>query len=102
VLVSASKPRNVIAWGNARGDIREFLEALKARNPIADQTGIALAISFRAFSAKTFQLILPGPSAEAITFRAFATESQSCHTSRYLKFQRWLGYPSQSLFIFVR
>ena len=35
--------------------------------------------SFRAFSAKKFLSVLPGPMAQAFAFRAFGAESRSFH-----------------------
>jgi hypothetical protein len=53
------------------------LEALKARNrkgSIKTEVIMLRPTTFRAFSAGNLQLILPGPMAQAITFRAFGAE----------------------------
>jgi hypothetical protein len=54
------------------------LEALKARNRECRLKIVVIVSprSFRAFSAKRLRLVLPGPMAQAITFRAVGAENQ--------------------------
>jgi hypothetical protein len=67
-------------WGNAPGKGQWILVALKARNRVylegSNSELYSAQHSFRAFSAWESELILPGPMAQAITFRALGAETK--------------------------
>jgi hypothetical protein len=52
-------------------------EGAKYGNLAPKQQWFAEPKAFRAFSAKRFRLVPPGPMAQAFTFRAFGAETQS-------------------------
>jgi len=70
-LVPAPKARDVTAWGNAPGQSRQMLEALKARNGLRGLHHVA-PTALRSVSSD-FSGALP----QAITFRAFGAESRA-------------------------
>ena|ERR1043166_4627445 len=76
--VSVPKARNVIAQGNALGlgGPMKFWSAESAKSEIVDKTEVIMHVSTHyALSALgIFQRLLPGPMAQAITFRAFGAE----------------------------
>ena len=80
---SAPKARDVIAQGNALGKGHKNAESAEGAQYLTPSENIedfVVPLSFRAFSALNLNRTPPGPTAQAVTFRAFgAGEAMFSH-----------------------